>query len=712
MSAQDNNIELLKTINERRKWSPEEELRIKALLVAGANLNVKNEYGQTLLHWALNEGSLEAVKFLIENGADFNVEDMHGQTPLFFAQRYDYDEIAAYLLEKGARVARMTTNEQALWSAIRKKDYQQAEQLVISGGININAVDNYGATLLHTAVIRGTPQIVELLLKNGADVHAQEGMLTHTPLHFAAALRSNSPKENIELLIQFGADIEAKDSYGKTPLYCAVERVEDMSTGAKRAVCVGIAIQLLGHGANPDAATNKVDSAGRTLVAETPRGFVQIRWERLHREQFSRAEKAYKKEHMISEQRADKEQRISPKLKLCLAIKAKDYNAVKQLLEEKAVNDINAVESGGTLLQLAAALSTPEIVTLLLEKGADVHARNAGRKTALHFAASAAIVRVLLAHGADIEAKDMSDQTPLCCVVSRQDKDTHHNMAAAVLLLQHGANPYAPIRPGFVDPTLSSLFYNKTGSGQTARSRMERNWRKYGQTAFNTADKIAVPRMPAEKQEQLLQKAIRDKDYPRLEQLLRARKRRIDAVDGAGETLLHNAVRYSNPEIVDLLLINGANPSARNLLGQTPLHLAAASQEKGRENIHILVQNQADVEARDVNGQTPLCHAVSTENLYTARALLQHGANPDADAFIEDSSGDKLTARAYVQKHWHEYYARMFNKAEEEYKASNANTQTWAQLLCRSLSQVTNHSSSSSSSVPQTEHRQSPTPKR
>ncbi len=607
-------------------------------------------------------------------------------------QRYNYDEIAAYLLEKGARVARMTTNEQALWLAIRKQDYQKVEQLVTAGDININVVDNYGNTLLHTAVIRGTPQIVELLLKNGAHVNTQEDMLEYTPLHFAAVLRSTFPKENIELLLQHGADIEAKDEYGQTPLYCAVEQVKRMR--AEPALCVDLAIQLLGHGANPDATTNKAD-----LMDGTPRGFVRIHWERLHREQFSRAEKAYKEQYMTLEQRLDKERSISPKLELYLAIKAKNYNKVKQLLERNVVHDMNAAEDGETLLQMAAAHSTHEIVKLLLDKGADVHAKSWDKKTALHFAASAATVRVLLDRGADIEAKDVSDQTPLCCVVSRQDKDTHDNMSAATLLLERGANPYAPIRP------------DRTGSGQTPRSCMEKNWSQYGQTAFNTAAKIAVPRMTAEKQEQQLQQAIREKNYPRVEQFLKARKNSIDAVDDVGETLLHTAVQCSTPAIVELLLTKGANANARNLLEQTPLHLAATSQKSAaNENIDVLMRHGADVEARDVNGQTPLCHVVIREDLEIALVLLRHGANPDADAFIEASSADKLTARAYVHKHWHEFYVRMFNKAEEEYKASNANAQTSAQLLGRSLSQVTNPSSSSSSSVPQTEHRQAPSP--
>ena len=197
----------------------------------------------------------------------------------------------------------------------------------------------------------------------------------------------------------------------------------------------------------------------------------------------------------------------------------------------------------------------------------------------------------------------------------------------------------------------------------------------------------------------------------------------INVVDNYGNTLLHTAVIRGTPQIVELLLKNGAHVNTQeDMLEYTPLHFAAVLRSTfPKENIEFLLQHGADIEAKDIFGQTPLYCAVEQVKRMRRGAepalcvdlaiqLLGHGANPDADAFIEASSADKLTARAYVHKHWHEFYVRMFNKAEEAYKASNRNAQTSAQLLGRSLSQVTNPSLSSSSSVPQTEHRQAPSP--
>ena len=83
MSAQDK--EWLKVIDERKEWNPHEESRVKALLAAGANPNVQDQYGTAPLHVAADEGNLALVKLLIENGANLNVEDVNHQTPLLFA---------------------------------------------------------------------------------------------------------------------------------------------------------------------------------------------------------------------------------------------------------------------------------------------------------------------------------------------------------------------------------------------------------------------------------------------------------------------------------------------------------------------------------------------------------------------------------------------------------------------------------------------------
>lgn len=69
-------------------------------------------------------------------------------------------------------------------------------------------------TLLHAASYDGKADLAELLIQLGADVNAKE-VNGRTPLHHAA---NNGCLDVVDVLVRHGADIESKDSKGMTPL--------------------------------------------------------------------------------------------------------------------------------------------------------------------------------------------------------------------------------------------------------------------------------------------------------------------------------------------------------------------------------------------------------------------------------------------------------------------------------------------------------------
>ena len=104
----------------------------------------------------------------------------------------------------------------------------------------------------------------------------------------------------------------------------------------------------------------------------------------------------------------------------------------------------------------------------------------------------------------------------------------------------------------------------------------------------------------------------------------------IEARIKGGWTLLHNAVVYSNSDVVNALLGAEANIDARSgEYGWTPLHLAADVGSSGV--VKALLAAGANIEARTENGWTPLHEAARySDSPDGVNALLGAGANIEA----------------------------------------------------------------------------------
>ena len=73
-----------------------------ALIEAGADVNMQNRYGETLLHISIRRDRREMVTVLLDNGADMNRADAPGWTPLMECVMDDMPELCALLIERGA----------------------------------------------------------------------------------------------------------------------------------------------------------------------------------------------------------------------------------------------------------------------------------------------------------------------------------------------------------------------------------------------------------------------------------------------------------------------------------------------------------------------------------------------------------------------------------------------------------------------------------
>ena len=111
---------------------------------------------------------------------------------------------------------------QALYKAITGNNIEQVAKL-LKDSADANYTISAGAfnmTMLNAAInVSRNKNIVELLLKNNADVNAKDAFNT-TALMYAVA---SGNKELVELLISYGADVKASDGQGNTVLSAAKE---------------------------------------------------------------------------------------------------------------------------------------------------------------------------------------------------------------------------------------------------------------------------------------------------------------------------------------------------------------------------------------------------------------------------------------------------------------------------------------------------------
>jgi len=471
---------------------------VKRLLGHGAGVNSKDGDGWTPLHWAAYEGRTEVVAFLLESGAardaeaekpgelnqellntDFvrpvaperwtSLHKRHNATPLKAALAKGREGAAELLLDPVLNEAQR--NDLLFWAV--NWGYGRGVAIMLAHGADANAKDEAGWSPLHWAARDKSAPTVEALLKAGADPNARapsrefpgHRMRYRTPgAQTALHLGATDPKV-VRLLLEAGAEVNARDGEGNTPLHeagwCGKSvklllehgaEIEAQNNKGETALMEAMGFYdksgrdvLLAHGAN----VNAKDAEGKSL---------------LHKALgcYSTDLAAWLLDHGADVNARDKEGRTPlhdvaaatwwtnggeyAKLLLSRGADAelKDREGLTPL--EVALEDNNrevalflrartAGKRAQDRLHDAAVKGNVNAARALLDKGSDANARDDVGQTPLHVAVAAGdteMVKLLLERGGDVNAVDRFGWTPL------HKAAWEGSVGVAEVLIKHG----------------------------------------------------------------------------------------------------------------------------------------------------------------------------------------------------------------------------------------------------------------------------------
>jgi pectate lyase len=206
--------------------------------VPDPTLRLSVTWATTALHYASEKGHQDVAELLIANGANVNIKNDDGQTPLDIAVRRGRKDIvkllqvkvadssihmAAFIgnldklrsfIETGTNVDTKDENGRTPLLRAITGEHIDAVKFLIEAGVDVNTRDGQGYVPLVYALWAMNSDIVKLLLDKGADVQAKDKS-GYTPLHWAVMMGS---KESTELILEAGGDVRVESTTGETPL--------------------------------------------------------------------------------------------------------------------------------------------------------------------------------------------------------------------------------------------------------------------------------------------------------------------------------------------------------------------------------------------------------------------------------------------------------------------------------------------------------------
>ncbi|WP_039457881.1 ankyrin repeat domain-containing protein [Candidatus Jidaibacter acanthamoebae] len=603
---------------------------IKAAIAKGANVNYMERKVAPPMLMAVIGGNVAIVEELLKAGADPDAEINYSKDiyPDVVLDQADNNNAMLNVLPKevkekvlkrqqeknNIKIEQSITTPLVLASGIGR--YNIVETLIKYGAdVNKFAGEKYN-TPLNQAIKKERHEITGLLIKHGADIKVInvkniKGEMNVSPL---LILSPTGNLEAMKLILDGGADVNERTIFEATPL------IQASMFGHVKVVEL-----LLQYPVEVDA----VDKFGKTALI----------W----------------------------------------AVEKGDLNIVEALIAKKVDLDIINNE-GMTALMIAALMGLDRIVEVLIKHGADANIESKYWGSALMIAISksyAKIARIIMPNVLDVDKEFYDGSTALLKAIKVRNEEI------VKALLKQGANPNKQNRylkyPLVV--ALADTLKNSKSKKEIVKLLLKYNANPYTLTFKNTncfdkaieaGDKEIINLLDAWKLENKntlvnnstlelekeitsleqshydeIRTAIESNSIDTIKKLL---KQKIRLEVKGKEPLLNIAIGKNSYEIAKLLLDHGINPNIRDE-GSGEASVMMAVCRDNVEMIKLLIKYKADLDLFSWSGYTPLMFAVSMNRKETIKLLLEAGAN------VNYQNYDKETALSLAVQHCYENVA-------------------------------------------------------
>lgn len=541
------------------------------------DINEVDASGQSILHMALskykanekknehlnqdakNDGELFLDLLFERDDLDINLTDYSDCPPLYYACKNTNERIVKKLLLMGAELDVLCgQNSQPLTQVACEANKPGVLKLLAEFGADVNAANDKGTSLLHTACINANTELAGLLADFGTDVSYTDND-GNTPLHVLVRQCKPEVYKIVDILLDKGADINAVNNELRTPFF-------ESSLLTKNMQCSTLPVlkYLVSKGAIVDTQDKYQNTPLHYAVKDSD--LVRVRFLLDNGSDCSIQNEDGESPYAIALKKNNRSMiSMIEKASVTIAMDGDDLDAafmracrngqrgVAEMLVKSGNIDVTYVDDyGRTPLHYIAGLGMTALAKFCIEHGVDVNYTDINNQTALHFAAASCqkeVFRLLINSGADANIADNEGVLPIHFIANRGQ----HDMLK--VLLDSGFLPNIQMNNG------ASLLHTAcyTRAVECVRLILAAGVNPNVLDENGESPLIVAARENQKEIAALLVKAGAD----------------IRLQDTDGDQALHIAVIRGFKDMIQLMLEFGADINAPNKHGLAPLHIAA-----------------------------------------------------------------------------------------------------------------------------------------